>query len=210
MSIHRQRLVLAGLLLGVPITALAENTISVANLTASKFGKDPADQADIVGRDLHVPLANVLGHVGLWTGSMVIEALSQSPAIVQNTLQDFKTRSPYWGAVYAQNWHWLPTVDLPTTIRPPYAYLKFIAKEAAIQRAILVQSIGAKYTMSPYPDIAWIQECNGQRCVGPKQGKYRCDTFVKDAYLAAGVERLKFSPTDTPSMLWHSYPERRE
>jgi len=184
--------------------------VFVTNASAAKFGKNPQDQSDILGRDLNVPGLGALGHVGLWTGDQVIEALDQTPAIVQNTLQNFKSRSTYWGAVYYPNWNRLPAVALPSQIWIPYSYVMYSAKTAAVRRAVLIQQIGATYTVSPYIKEAFVQECRGLSCTGPTAGKYRCDTFVKDAYLMAGTGGLSFGATDTPSTLWNTYPERRQ
>ncbi len=183
--------------------------VSVTNSSAAKFVKNPQDQSDILGRDLNVPGLGGIGHVGLWTGDRVIEALDQTPAIVQNTLQNFKSRSNYWGAVYYPNWNRLPAVTLPSQIWIPYTYVVYSAKAAAVRRAVLIQQIGASYTVSPYIKEAFVQECHGLSCTGPTAGKYRCDTFVKDAYLKAGTGELSFGATDTPATLWNTYPERR-
>ena len=200
---------LAGFLLIMSLGALAETETYLSSMAYSKFGRNPADQSDIVGRDLNVPLAGVLGHVGLWTGNMVIEALNQTPAIVQNTLLNFKSRSRYWGAIYFQNWNTLPLKTLPTDSRVPFNYRNFYAKGAAVQRAYLVQQIGADYSLSPFPEAAFVQECKNNLCVGPTRGKYRCDTFVKDAYLSAGAGGLRFRATESPATLWKTYTERR-
>jgi len=177
-------------------------------VATGKIGKNPQDQSDIVGRDLNVLGLGALGHVGLWTGDRVIEALNQNPTIVQNTLQDFKSRSSYWGAVYYPNWNKLPVVWLPSQIWIPYTNVVYSAKVAAVRRAVLIQQIGATYTMSPSIQVARVQECQGLRCTGPTPGKYRCDTFIKDAYLTAGVGGLSFGTTETPSTLWTTYSER--
>ena len=191
-------------------TCSAQTVDNFAAIATSKFGKDPRDKSDIVGRDLNVVGLGSLGHVGLWTGDRVIEALHQTPAVVQNTLQDFKSRSSFWGTVYYPEWNSLSTRWMPTRIRPPYTDNKlFTAKEAALQRARLIQLIGAEYTLFYRPNIAVVRECSGLLCSGPIKGKYRCDTFVKDAYIEAGVEGISFDSLDTPSTLWSSYVERR-
>lgn len=209
MRIQEKKVGLAVFLLIMLLSAFAQIRTSFAGTPASKLGKNPADQSDIVGRDLHISMGSFLGHVGLWTGSMVIEALNQTPAIVQNTLENFKSRSTYWGAVYYLNWNILPSQPLPTNSREPLNYRHFYAKAAAVQRAFLVPQIGADYSMSPYPELVQVQECKNSRCVGPARGKYRCDTFVKDAYLSAGTGGLGYHAADTPATLWNTYPERR-
>lgn len=61
---------------------------------------DPKAGADVVGRDLSVRGLGALGHVGVWTGTSVLEVLNEGTVIYQNTLKNFKGKSAYWGAKY--------------------------------------------------------------------------------------------------------------
>ena len=62
--------------------------------------------------------------------------------------------------------------------------------------------IGATYTVSPTISPSIPMSCNKAGCVAAKKGAYRCDTFIKDAYITAGVPGLAYSALDTPSSLW--------
>jgi hypothetical protein len=44
--------------------------------------------------------------------------------------------------------------------------------------------------------------------VRPVPGKFRCDTFVREAYAAAGVPRAVFSSTILPTTTYRSLAER--
>jgi len=174
-----------------------------------KVAMDPADVSDILGRDLSVPGLGAIGHVGIWTGGKVIEVLNQNPTVNQNTLANFKSKSKYWGAVYYPGWNQLPNVTMPLQVVVPYSYSAYTAKFAVIKRATDIQSIGATYTLSPIYKASTSQDCSGRYCTGPTRGTYRCDTFVKDSYGAAGVPGINYSSTNTPSSLWGNYKERR-
>lgn len=171
--------------------------------------KNPVDVADIVARDLAISGYGALGHVGLWTGDKVIEVQDASPAVVQHTLDNFKGRTTYWGAANFTGWDPLPTVAMPSQIYAPITYTAVTAKMAVIKRALQIQTIGASYTLSPKITASTVQVCgdNG-RCTGPTRGKYRCDTFIKDAYLTAGIVGVDFDGMLTPADLWNSFSKR--
>ena len=171
--------------------------------------KNPVDVADIVARDLAISGYGALGHVGLWTGDKVIEVLDASPAVVQNTLDNFKGRTTYWGAAYFTGWDQLPNIALPSQIHTPYTYIATTAKMAVIKRALQIQAIGASYTLSPKITASTVQVCSDSgNCTGPTRGKYRCDTFIKDAYLTAGIVGVDFDGMHTPADLWNSFSKR--
>ena len=186
---------------GFAVSAFAEST--------SKLAKAPIDIADIVGRDLDIFLLGQLGHVGLWTGKNVLEALNSTPAINENSLQNFKSRSQYWGAVYYPNWHLLPYDTMPSKPTVPYIWNSHPPKLVAVKRAELIRQIGATYTVSPKTSAAQYQSCAVSRCTGPTPGVYRCDTYIKDALSKANVPGITFDITDTPSSLYSAYQERR-
>ena len=169
-----------------------------------KLRHNPFDSADIVGRDLNTIGLGELGHVGIWTGKSIIEALNETPAIKSSTLEYFKSRSPYWGAVYFSGWSSLPPVTLNVYSDSAYPLEQYQGKLAAVQRARLIFQIGANYTVSPYITPAVPFTCSTKLgCVAPVKGTYRCDTLVKDAYITAGVRGLGYSITDMPSTLWN-------
>ena len=67
----------------------------------------PIYPAEIIGRDLSYPGLGLLGHVGVTMAPFiyedayqVIEVLNEHPVIQLNTIDNFKSRSPYWGSRY--------------------------------------------------------------------------------------------------------------
>jgi len=56
--------------------------------------------ADIVGRDLDSAGMSRLGHIGLTVYSNVIEVLQAAKVVQVNSLEHFKTQSPFWGRRY--------------------------------------------------------------------------------------------------------------
>lgn len=149
---------------------------------------NPAAPADIVGRDLALPASlRQMGHVALSSSAgKVIEALPERPAIQINTLDNFKARTRYWGATYYAG----------------QGGMSVIAQFAAVQRALQIMQIGARYTLSPLMTRAKPPQCKG--CTA-RRGMYRCDTFVKDALQAGGVPYLTYSTFDTPLSLWRDH-----
>ncbi len=72
-------------------------------LSSSAFpvhAANPSAAGDVVGRDLNYAVIGWLGHVGMWTGSSVLEVLNEPTVIHTNTLTNFKNRTRYWGARY--------------------------------------------------------------------------------------------------------------
>lgn len=64
---------------------------------------DPKAAPDVVGRDLAVSGLGWFGHVGYWDSTKVIEAMNETNNVIQaNTLENFKARSPFWGAKYGR------------------------------------------------------------------------------------------------------------
>jgi hypothetical protein len=175
----------------------------------TKVGKNPADISDVLGRDLNIAGVGAIGHVGLWTGSEVIEILNLPQVIYQNSLSDFKNRTKYWGATYFSDWNRLPDVWMADSVTVPYSYTRYTAKRAAIVRAFDIKKIGATYTISPIAKFSFSEQRNASKCTKKLPGSYRCDTFVKDAYMNAGVPNIHFDLTDTPSSFWSQLSERR-
>ncbi len=87
-------------------------SLTVTVLTCSSAYAKKIYPAEIMGRDLNVPGLGWLGHVGISTvyimdpsgmnqnADQVIEVLNE-PVVGQiNTINNFKSRSPYWGSKY--------------------------------------------------------------------------------------------------------------
>jgi hypothetical protein len=155
--------------------------LSIIALKAN--GVQPIYPSHILGRDLIIPGASWVGHVGIaWSddvekeATQVIEALNEKPAIKKNTIQDFKSRSKYWGSRYgiADRAHYLPIV------------------EAANYQL----SDCARYAMTADFEPG-TKDSTGK----PLQcAKFRCDTFVNYVYHIAGYDL----PTYTG--FWPSLP----
>lgn len=153
----------------------------------------PRYTGDIVGRDLNYEQLGWAGHIGVWDGSYVIEVLNDPGGnkVFKNTWAEFKSRSSVWDTV---------TPKYPAhTIRTCWTYecdvnsiysggLKVSPAQAVVYRAAQVQMIGADYTvmanfstaepaMKDYKQPGWKRKA--------VRGKYRCDTFVYDAFRAS-------------------------
>jgi len=153
----------------------------------------PRNLGDVVGRDLNYDQLGWAGHIGVWDGSYVIEVLNDSGSnkVFRNTWDDFKSRSNVWDTV---------TPNYPAhMIRTCWTYecdvnsnysggFKVSPAQAVVYRAAQVQMIGADYTitalfstaeptMKDYKDPGWKRKA--------VRGKYRCDTFVYDAFRAS-------------------------
>ena len=68
--------------------------------SSSSFAGDPKASPDIVGRNLSIWGLGAMGHVGMWSGSSVVEVLNKPVVVQANTLQSFKDSDKYWGAKY--------------------------------------------------------------------------------------------------------------
>lgn len=60
--------------------------------------RDPQKVADVVGRDLNVQNLGWIGHIGVFTGSDILEVLNETSVVQRNSIQTFKRASNYWGA----------------------------------------------------------------------------------------------------------------
>ncbi len=180
----------------------------------SQVGADPASAADIVGRDLDLIGLGHVGHVGIWTGKHVIEALNTGGnAININSLADFKSRSRYWGAVFLAGLENLPSQRLCTDAACSYV-ITLSMKDAVVHNASLIQQIGAGYTIAdgyiPARPACLPPACSSFR--HPVRGLYRCDKFVIDAFSPVSNANLALwnvmSNTNRPSTLFGSLNER--
>lgn len=158
--------------------------------------------ADIVGRDLdttnkkgddNVPLyIKHLGHIGLtypsYSGSGVIEVLNETSVIQDNSMDDFKNKTRFWGQRYGAQSN--KNIDILNGVK--------IISAASKQKSC---STGTKYTLSWsfYP------------CDAEKRAKFRCDSFVYYAYLTGANIDLGYTPLITyPSTIFKSMMNCRE
>ena len=134
---------------------------------------------DVVGRDLVAPLLGWAGHIGIATADKswqeahyVVEALNVPNHVLQiNTLDDFKRRSPYWGAKFGINNNERSATK--------------IINEGAFQASLKC----AEYT--------WTAEWwagTGQWGIPTKCAKFRCDTFVSYLYRWGGYTLPTYNP----------------
>ncbi|MEM5278000.1 hypothetical protein VSR17_23560 [Cupriavidus taiwanensis] len=201
---------MAALLLNVPAHAQWRRPPTVP----MQVGANPVSAADIVGRDLDMIGLGGVGHVGIWTGNLVIEALNTSGnAINTNSLFDFKSRTRYWGAVFVDGLEKMPSQRMCTDASCSYL-VALGMKEAIIQNALVIKQIGADYTVAD-GYISALPACSPPACASyrrPVRGLYRCDKFVVDAFAPLSNVNLELwnvmSRTNRPSMLFSSFNER--
>lgn len=154
---------------------------------------------DVVGRNLSVPGASWAGHVGVVTansindaGDYVVEALWEPVVLQINTLNNFMSRSPYWGAKYGvnQNNH--------TGVR--------IILEGAFQTSLKC----ATYTLT-----ADYRPGQGQWGLPSLCPKFRCDTFVNYLYAWGGYQLPTYNPpgradrSTIPLYVFNAFPAYR-
>lgn len=137
---------------------------------------DPTRTGQVVGRDLDYGPGAPLGHIGIWDGREVIEAINQGGNAVRSvSIGDFKKATRYWG--YAS-----PAIPPGTVLVCSYTvcnndtFFTVDVLEGIARRARQIKAIGADYTMLPTARravAAWVYGV-------PTRGLYRCDTFVLD------------------------------
>lgn len=188
------------LLAGLVLNALC-NTANAALATG-----EPKEAADILGRN--GGLFNPLGHIGLWTGSNVMEVMPKekaSPTVIRATgLSSFKSAGymgqGYWGASYTAN-------------------LLRSQKTNIINQGWNQRLYNPQYTIVPtYTEGYSKNVCvrhNGVFCVEyriqNKDAVFRCDTFAYFSYLK-GASRTLISggaTTSTPKRIFSSLPSKR-
>lgn len=146
---------------------------------------DPQNEGDLVGRDLASTGGAPAGHIGIYDGQYVYDAIDDPENAVERiTLSDYKSASHYWGSARPRvpAGYQLPdsqpncySAQCPDSPNPG----GWSARRAMILRAYQISVIGARYT---------VFSVNTKRAMpgwygGPPQlGVYRCDTFVIDTY----------------------------
>ncbi|STX28460.1 Uncharacterised protein [Legionella beliardensis] len=165
--------------------------LMIAAIASQADARKPLASGDIVGRDLLIPGAGWIGHVGLGTGDdvglptqIIIEVLNESPVVQLNNLTNFRARSRYWGSrsglgdystgtynalveAYHQSW-WCPTYSSST------AY---------------VIGQGNPYTRQP-----------------TKCGMWRCDTFIAWDFYSAGFPQIMNNRIMLPLNVYNTFP----
>ncbi|KTD63272.1 hypothetical protein Lsan_1390 [Legionella santicrucis] len=162
--------------------------ISIANQVEAR---KPLASGDVLGRDLLIPGAGWIGHVGLGTGDdvgyptqIIIEVLNESPVVQFNSFPNFTSRSQYWGSRsgvgdystgtykalaegYHQSW-WCPTYSSST------AYV--------------------------------IGQGNLQNRRPTKCGMWRCDTFIAWDFYSAGFSQIMDNKIMLPIKVFYTFP----
>jgi len=175
---------------GIMNTQLTEtfkmkNLISIAVLSSTIFCANAMDPADVLGRDLKLPGASWAGHVGIAYGpyfdeepEQVFEALNAEKAVQLNTIDDFKSRSKYWGS--------------RTGLTDNNNRTRWILAAARNQFNRCTE-----YTIFPQFKVATPDEC----------GKFRCDTFVNYVYWQAGITLPTYkSALAIPLRVYNAFP----
>ncbi len=159
-------------------------------ITEAAHAKPPYS-GDIVGRNLNYPGTGWLGHVGIVTGDnvgsksdIIIETLNESPVIQINHLNNFKSRSPYWGSKYGIG---------------DYKYGTL---------AVLVEANHQRWWCPKYTtSTAYVIGTGDIKTGKPtKCGLWRCDTFVAWSFFSAGYYQLMNNKIMLPLVVYNTFP----
>lgn len=180
---------------------LAIATISgFLSLSAStSFAGDPKASPDVVGRNLSIWGLGSIGHVGMWSGSNVVEVLNKATVIQSNSLSSFKASDKvYWGAKYGVG---------------------------ASNGAKIISSGWDQRNYSPsYTTTAYWQQGGVAQKVCTQYGKngscvrwttslstavFRCDTFVDFSFWKGNGSRLVAGGSILPFIVYNSMPKTR-
>lgn len=146
---------------------------------------------DIVGRELLIPGLGWVGHVGIGTGDsvgsityLIIETLNENPVIQINFLDNFKSRSKYWGSKYG------------------------IGDYGNGTRAVLVEANHQRWWCPSYTDSTAYTIGQGNPNTGQvsKCGVWRCDTMVAWSFYSAGYNQLMNNIIMLPVNIFKTFP----
>lgn len=158
---------------------------------------NPSKVADIVGRDLDAPVISSAGHVGIWTGSEVLEVMNSSAVIEENSLLSFKAATSYWGAKTAHNgrfaWegqrnHVIHFGRQQQKFNPEYTFSASY-REGQWGFSRVYNETTKKWENKQYVKVT---------------AKFRCDSFVRFAFRKADVAVPSSGPL-TPSTLFNQF-----
>ncbi len=144
---------------------------------------------DILGRDLDVPGMGDIGHVGIAyadsyspdsPATQVIEVLNENPVIQINTIENFKSKTKYWGS------RWIITG----------------VTKARDAMSIIAQGIIQQALCPIYTSTAQYRPGTSTSCA-----IFRCDTFVYYIFNAgAGCKLIKDSDVMLPNTIYNAFP----
>ena len=161
------------------------------NIGVDPSEQDPSQPGAVVGRDLDIFGLGSLGHIGVYDGGNIYEALNEGGnAIKYNSLANFKSRSRYWGVASTNIPSYSALLCLDTSCRVDQANLfgagweNVSSRYGVVRRAYQIYVIGAQYTLGASYTRAEprIYSTGGVTTSPSHQGLYRCDTFVVDLF----------------------------
>jgi hypothetical protein len=152
-----------------------------------------------------LPIFGVLGHLGIWDGGRVAQAMpNRANAVEYVSLNDFKAQvepTQFWGTAYPNipNYTITQCFEKHCTnfLLKPWGQTENVSTRVAIQKWIYqAYLIGADYTPSP----GWTDAYAGDYYHQPARGLYRCDTFTI-AMLISTTMRWNVGYT-VPDQVW--------
>lgn len=171
--------------------------------TASK--SDPTKVGDVVGRDLAVWGAGMLGHLGVYDGNSVVQAGPNGTpnTIHYESLQDFKNATSYWGKASANipEYYFVTNCFTYTCIYTANGSenTKVQSRSAIAKRAYQIYLIGADYTVFD----SYVEAEPAAYLYPASRGRYRCDSFVASVLFASIVSKAGYGVNNDSSIsLW--------
>lgn len=159
-------------------------------LSSSTQAALPLYPAQVIARDLRIPVMGWLGHIGITIAPslnenayQVIEVLQANPVIQVNTVSGFKTIATYWGSRFG--------------IADRGSHALKLLRTANLQKDLGCTT----YTMtSDYsPNVGYY---DGQKNAHATQcGFFRCDTFVNYVFKSGGYRLPTYNPPGKTKVL---------
>jgi hypothetical protein len=153
---------------------------------------------EVLGRDLLLPGASWVGHVGISMASYikdpaynVVEVMNEKVVVQRNTISGFKMKSPYWGS------RWGANEKFGDTRYTKDSRLLTALREANRQR------LGChtySYTADYRPAVINSDGTKG-RC-----GTFRCDTFMNYVNYFGKIYLPTHNAASIPLLVWKAYP----
>jgi hypothetical protein len=163
------------------------------NIGAEPSREDPHNPAEVLGRDLAITGLGWVGHVALWDGSRVIQALNeQGNAINLTSLGAYKAASTYWGTARPRipEGEMLPRCYLAHCSESQWDYETLSGRQAVAKAAYQAYLIGADYTL--YTNVKFVEAGSPHRPA--IRGLYRCDTFVWASMVMSTKYKYQLDP----------------
>ena len=172
--------------------------VSIFAIATAAQCADPKTIGDVVGRDLNITGLGWAGHVGIYTGSSVLEVLNATSPVQKNSLSTFKSASSFWGARYVtssvMSYNFQLVIDKGWDQRnynPTYT-------------TTATYSVGSKSTTSIYNSTK--KKWETRTVINP--AKFRCDTFVYYSF-NAGIGYKLAGATILPRTVYNNCPKVR-